>query len=114
MSKRILFVDDKKNPAEFGVADCTVVRSAREAVHALEDAEWDVLYLDYYLDGNRPYPNGVDDVLSIVDPSRIPPKVIGISGDPSRASAVEGYAERFRDRANSATRREIPDADGGL
>ena len=99
MSKRILFVDDKKNPAEFGLTDCTVIRSAREAVHALEEAKWDVLYLDYYLDGNRPYPNGVDDVLSIVDPSRIPPKVIGISGDPSMARTVEEYAQRFREKS---------------
>lgn len=104
---RILFVDDRKAPQEFGVAPTTIARTFSQAVTALlDEAPFDELYLDYYLSDMAPKgPTGAD-VLRYVarmDATRIPPKVIGISGDPAMCDKVEAMATELREPRASET-----------
>jgi CheY-like chemotaxis protein len=94
---RILFVDDKKQPSEFFDGPCTLARTAHEAVTALETQEFDVLYIDWWLSDLAPKGPTGDDVLRMASRrGRIPPKVIGISGDSVMCERLELLAEELR------------------
>lgn len=94
---RVLFVDDKKDPAAFVDGPCDVARTAAEAVRLLRTHRYDVLYLDYYLHDRPSGPKGTDVLRHAGMHGTVPAKVIGVSSDPVKNEELEALARTIHE-----------------